>query len=85
MHEGERWERMLSVNGKPQPTTTPLFWAGYPGNVYLPATVAPLPQGSSGLPRGVQVVGPQYRDYRCIHFAALIEQLTGGFKAPAGF
>lgn len=85
MHEGERWERMMSVNGKPQPTTTPLFWAGYPGNVYLPATVAPLPQGSSGLPRGVQIVGPQYRDYRCIHFAALIEQLTGGFKAPAGF
>jgi amidase len=82
MQEGERWERMISVNGKPQPTTTPLFWAGYPGSVYLPATVAPLPPGASGLPTGVQIIGPQYRDHRCIAFAALVEQLTGGFRAP---
>jgi amidase len=82
---GERWERMLTVNGKLQPTTTPLFWAGYAGNVYLPATVAPLPPGTSGLPRGVQIIAPQYRDYRGIHFAALVEQLMGGFRAPSGY
>ena len=83
MQDGERWERMVSVNGNPQPTTTPLFWAGYPGSVYLPETVAPLPPSASGLPTGVQIIGPQYRDHRCIAFAGLVEQLTGGFRAPS--
>ena len=26
--QGERWDRMVQVNGQPQPTTTSLFWAG---------------------------------------------------------
>ncbi len=39
--KGERWERMVMVNGKPQPSTTQMFWAGYSCNFYLPATVAP--------------------------------------------
>ena len=34
--QGERWERMVTVNGKPQPSTTQMFWAGYSGHV-LPA------------------------------------------------
>ena len=38
--EGERWERMVMVNGKPQPSTTQLFWAGFPGMAGLPSTVA---------------------------------------------
>jgi amidase len=25
--KGERWERMITVNGKPQPSTTQMFWA----------------------------------------------------------
>jgi amidase len=32
-HKGERWERMLQVNGQDQPHTDSLFWAGYPGVV----------------------------------------------------
>jgi amidase len=39
--QGERYERTIRVNGKDVPTTDQLFWAGYPGEVYLPATVAP--------------------------------------------
>ena len=55
---GERWERMIDVNGNPQPTTTALFWAGYSGVVYLPSTVAPVGL-HQGLPVGVQIIGPQ--------------------------
>jgi amidase len=83
--EGERWERMVPVNGEPQPTTTPLFWAGYPGHVYLPATVAPVGLSDSGLPVGVQIVGPQYRDYRCIRFAQLLEDHYVRFQAPSAY
>jgi len=82
---GERWERMLTVNGTPQPSTTQMFWAGYPCNFYLPSTVAPAGRSRSGLPVGVQIIGPQYGDHTCIHFARLLEQEFQGFEPPPGF
>jgi amidase len=82
---GERWERMIEVNGKPQPSTTQMFWAGYSGNCYLPSTVAPAGLTDAGLPVGVQIVGPQYGDLACIRFAALLEREFGGFVAPPGY
>ncbi|CAB1076928.1 amidase [Alkalispirochaeta odontotermitis] len=83
--QGQRWERMVTVNGKPQPSTTQLFWAGYSCNFYLPATVAPIGFAADGLPVGIQIVGPQYGDHTCIHFARLIEREFQGFLAPPGF
>ena len=83
--KGERWERMIMVNGEPQPSTTQLFWAGYSCNFYLPATVAPVGLAGDGLPVGVQIVGPQYGDYICIHFARLLEREFQGFIPPPGF
>jgi len=83
--KGERWERMVVVNGKPQPSTTQMFWAGYSCNFYLPATVAPIGPAAHGLPVGVQIVGPQYGDLTCIHFARLLEEEFQGFTPPPGF
>ena len=86
--QGERWERMIDVNGNPQPTTTALFWAGYPGFVYLPSTVAPIGLAQANgatLPVGVQIIGPQYHDHRCIRFAQLLEQHYCKFQAPPDF
>jgi amidase len=83
--EGERWARMVTVNGKPQPSTTQMFWAGYSCNFYLPATVAPAGFTREGLPVGVQIVGPQYGDHVCIHFARLLEREFQGFVPPPGF
>jgi amidase len=82
--QGERWERMISVNGKPQPSTTQMFWAGYSGMCYLPSTVAPI-GFSGGLPVGVQIVGPQYGDLTCIAFAQLLEREYQAFEAPPGY
>jgi amidase len=83
--QGERWERMVMVNGKPQPSTTQMFWAGYSCNFYLPSTVAPIGLTENGLPVGVQIVGPQYGDHTCIHFAGLLEREYQGFVPPPGF
>lgn len=83
--KGERWERMVKVNGKPQPSTTQMFWAGYSGMAYLPSTVAPAGLAADGLPVGVQIVGPQYGDLTCIAFARQLEKDFGGFAAPAGY
>jgi len=83
--KGERWERMVMVNGKPQPSTTQMFWAGYSGMAYLPSTVAPIGRTPDGLPVGVQIIGPQYGDYTCIEFARLLEREYYAFMAPSGY
>lgn len=83
--EGERWERMVMVNGRPQPSTTQMFWAGYSGMAYLPSTVAPAGRAPEGLPVGVQIIGPQYGDLTCIGLARLLEEEFAGFAAPPGY
>ena len=85
MQTGERWERMLSVNGKPQPTTTQMFWAGYSGMCFLPSTVAPVGFCERGLPIGAQIIGPMYGDYRTIAIAQMIERGYHRFTAPPGY
>ncbi len=83
--EGERWERMISVNGKPQPSTTQMFWAGFSGMAYLPSTVAPIGLAADGLPAGVQIIGPCFGDHTCIAFADLLAREYYPFTPPAGF
>jgi amidase len=84
-HEGERHERTITVNGRRVPTTDQLFWAGYPGLAFLPATVAPAGLSRAGLPVGVQIVGPQYGDRTCIELARLLEREFQGFVPPPGY
>jgi amidase len=84
-HEGERHERTIEVNGRRVPSTDQLFWAGYSGVAYLPSTVAPIGRTPSGLPVGVQIVGPQYHDRRCLRFAQLLEEVGFGYEAPPAF
>jgi amidase len=79
------WERTLSVNGRPQPWANQLFWAGYAGAFYLPASVAPVGLTPGGLPVGVQIVGREYADRTCIHFARLLERHYRAFVPPPGY
>ena len=72
--QGERWERMIDVNGKPQPSTTQMFWAGYSGAVYLPSTVAPLGLAKDGLPVGVQLAGRLGEEALLLRVAAQLEE-----------
>jgi amidase len=51
----------------------------------LPATVAPIGQTGSGLPIGIQIIGPYLEDATPIELARHIGRETGGFVAPAGF
>ncbi len=79
---GERWERMIPVNGKPQPTTDALFWAGYPGVVGLPATAVPLGSSAQGLPIGAQIIAPAFGDIDALRFAQWLEGEYRAFTAP---
>ncbi len=84
-HAGERHERTIEVNGHQVPSTDALFWAGISSVVYLPAAVAPVGLTRSGLPAGVQIVGPHLGDRTCIEFARLLEETFGGFTPPPGY
>jgi amidase len=78
-------QRTLTVNGREVPFENQLFWAGYGGVAYLPATVAPIGLTQGGLPVGVQIIGPEYRDYDCLRFAQLLEQTYRAFTPPPAF
>jgi len=50
-----------------------------------PATVAPVGRTASGLPVGIQVMGPLLEDGTTIDIASKLSALMGGFVAPPGF
>ena len=85
MQQGERWERMLDVDGRPQPSTTQMFWAGLGGMCGLPATVVPAGLASDGLPVGAQLIGARGADLDLLAIARLLEREGFGFTAPPGF
>jgi len=80
--QGFRWQRMVSVNGRDQPTTTALFWAGYTNLCGLPATAVPLGQSGEGLPIGAQICGPVFADPVCLRFARWLESEYRAFVPP---
>ena len=83
--ETARTERRITVNGRQEDYNDQLFWAGYSGVVYLPSTVAPAGLAPSGLPVGVQIVGPHLEDRTTIEFARLLANEIGGFVPPPGY
>lgn len=80
--QGEPWQRSITVNGRPWPLTSQLFWAGHSGLCGLPSTVAPIGPASDGLPVGVQVVAGRYHDLTALRFAQLLEDAGFAFRAP---
>jgi amidase len=77
--------RRITINGKPQPVSNQLFWAGFSGLALLPSSGAPIGMTSEGLPVGVQIIAGQYRDLTAIHFARLLERNYCTFVPPPGF
>jgi len=50
-----------------------------------PATTAPAGLSKSGLPVGLQIIGPYLEDATPIGFAQLLAREIGGFQAPPGY
>ena len=62
-----------------------LFWMTFSSITGLPCTVAPIGFTNSGLPVGVQIMGPYLEDGTTIQFAKLICEIIGGYVEPPGF
>ncbi len=82
-HSPNMLERKIHVNQQPRPYFDNFFWISLATLCYLPATVAPVGQ-EQPLPVGLQIVGPYLEDRTTLKFAAIIENLVGGFRVPSG-
>tara|TARA_Y100001960_G_scaffold133690_1_gene141877 strand:+ start:12 stop:764 length:753 start_codon:yes stop_codon:yes gene_type:complete len=78
-------KRTYAVNGTTRPYLDQLKWAGLVTVAHLPATVAPVGRTRSGLPVGLQIVGPYLEDRTTLDFACHIADVTGGFVPPPGY
>ena len=79
---GNLYTRTLEVDGTTRPYADLIAWTTQFGYVYLPATVVPAGRAPSGLPVGLQIVGPFMGDRTTLEFARFVESVTGGYKAP---
>ncbi|MGH2507116.1 MAG: amidase [Ktedonobacteraceae bacterium] len=78
-------ERTLDVDG--QQVAYPRMSA-YPALATLcgqPATAFPVGQTRSGLPIGLQAIGPYLEDRTTLRFAELVEREFGGFRCPPAY
>ena len=77
--------RAFSVNGAARNYMENIVWPGVSTLCGLPSTIAPLARHSSGLPMGMQIIGPAYEDKTPIAVARMLEQNGHHFQPPAGF
>ncbi|MDB5427446.1 MAG: Amidase, partial [Phenylobacterium sp.] len=74
--------RLTASDGKAMPYTSMLNWISLATALHLPATAIPAGPSSSGLPVGVQLIGPLNGDARMLALAQAIEENVRGFTAP---
>jgi amidase len=78
-------ENPLKVNGQAVNYDWQFVYAGLARLSGHPATAFPVGQTRSGLPIGLQAIGPYLEDHTPMGFAALVAQEFGGFRPPPGF
>jgi amidase len=84
-HDTERsiLERTVDVDGTAVPHLTLIAWCGAIGAMLLPVVTLPAGRTPSGLPVGVQVIGPFLSDARLLRVAEVLDQVAGpGFTPP---
>ena len=75
---------MIQVDGADRPYTDLMAWVALATLTHLPATVVPVGLTRSGLPVGIQIVGPYLEDRTTLAVGRLIEERLGGFVPPPG-
>jgi amidase len=75
-------ERTTLINGAPRPHMDCAAWTGLVGVAYLPSTVIPVGRTPSGLPVGMQVVGPYLEDLTALTAGRLLAHVLGDWQAP---
>ena len=74
--------RVVTTELGPRPYWELNRWMAPAGVCFMPATVIPVAVAPSGLPVGVQIVGPYLHDRTTLAFAAAAEEILGPCPAP---
>ncbi len=77
--------RVIDVDGTPYPYLDQLVYASLATAPGLPVSVVPIERSDTGLPIGVQIIGPYLEDRTTLRFAELMEREWGGFAPPPGY
>jgi amidase len=76
--------RVVQTELGPRPYWEINRWMAPAGACYLPSTVLPVAVAPSGLPVGVQIVGPYLHDRTTLAFGAAAESILGPCPTPPG-
>jgi amidase len=84
VHDTQRpfMERTTLINGEPRPHLSCTAWTGLIGVASLPSTVIPAGRSRSGLPVGMQVVGPYLEDRTALAAARMLSEVLGEWQPP---
>ncbi len=82
---GDINRRTIDVDGVRVPYKSQPIWMSVASLAGLPATAIPAGRGNTGLPIGIQAIGPHLEDRTSIGFAQLFEREFGGYVAPPGY
>jgi amidase len=78
-------ERLIATADGPRKYMDGLNWISPATLTGCPATVAPVGRTETGLPVGIQIMGPYWEDATTITFADLLGREMGGFAPPPGY
>jgi amidase len=74
--------RSLNVDGKSWLYASCLGWIAMCNALHLPSVAIQAGQTESGLPLGVQLIGPWHSEFKLLDIAERLEPILGGFKRP---
>ena len=81
-HKGFAGRKLVCSDGRTIPYASMLNWIALATACGLPVTTVPAGPATSGLPVGVQIIGPHGQDARTLAAAQAVEGEIGGFVAP---
>ena len=85
-HSDVPWDRrMLKTPDGDREYDDMFFWISFATLAGLPATVIPIGPTATGLPVGLQIIGPYLEDATPIHVGGLLSEVLGGIQHPGEF
>lgn len=82
---GDQNDRVLSIDGQSVPYVLNIVYPMWAIHTGQPATAFPAGLSPSGLPLGLQAIGPYLGDRTTMQFAQLLEQEWHSFEPPPGY
>lgn len=85
-HSDVPWDRrILKTPDGDRAYDDMFFWISFATLAGLPATIIPIGFTATGLPVGLQIIGPYLEDATPIQLAGLLSEVLGGIQHPAGY